>query len=237
MTSADLHTMTGAYALDALDDDERAGFEAHLRDCSACRTEVAELSATTARLASAVAVPAPAGLRQRVLEEVGRTRQLPPVRGVVRDLRPARWFTQLSSLAAALLLVVSAGLGALAWSEARQAQRSEQRAEQIAAIAAAPDAVRTVVRASGGGHGTVLAADGRAFFRTTALPELPGEKVYQLWVIEPSGPESAGVLGSGGALEALVTGVDSGDDLGLTIEPAGGSPKPTGELVILADLA
>ena len=38
MTHPDLHTLTGAYALDALDPDERDAFEAHLPDCDPCRT-------------------------------------------------------------------------------------------------------------------------------------------------------------------------------------------------------
>ena len=50
---ADLHTLTGAYAADALDPVERDAFERHLQECADCRQEVAELRATTARLAGA----------------------------------------------------------------------------------------------------------------------------------------------------------------------------------------
>ncbi len=44
--SPDLHHLSGAYAVDALDDGERGPFEQHLAGCADCRAEVAELSAT-----------------------------------------------------------------------------------------------------------------------------------------------------------------------------------------------
>ena len=68
----EMHLLTGAYAADALDAGERDAFEVHLGTCDACRQEVAELTATTARLGSAEAVPPPPGLRARVLDEIGR---------------------------------------------------------------------------------------------------------------------------------------------------------------------
>jgi anti-sigma-K factor RskA len=45
------------------------------------------------------------------------------------------------------------------------------------------------------------------------------------------------VLGRDGRLEAIVDGVQTGDALGLTVEPEGGSPQPTGDLVLRLDLA
>ena len=75
---ADLHTLTGAYAADALDPVERDEFERHLQECADCRQEVAELRATTARLAGASYEMPAAELRGRVLDEVSRTRQEAP---------------------------------------------------------------------------------------------------------------------------------------------------------------
>ncbi len=40
---SDLHGLSGAYAVDALDDLERARFERHLAECEDCRAEVASL--------------------------------------------------------------------------------------------------------------------------------------------------------------------------------------------------
>lgn len=60
MSTVDLHTLTGAYALGALSEQESAEFTRHLAQCPACYQEVRELQETAARLALAVAeVPRP----------------------------------------------------------------------------------------------------------------------------------------------------------------------------------
>ncbi|WP_461030738.1 RskA family anti-sigma factor, partial [Streptomyces sparsus] len=75
MNTADLHTLTGAYALHALSDEERVVFERHLAACTSCAQEVRELAETAERLGRAVAVPPPPELRQRVLRQIGTVRQ------------------------------------------------------------------------------------------------------------------------------------------------------------------
>ena len=75
---SDVHKLTGAYAVDALDDLERARFEKHLAECEDCRAEVAELRETAALLAEATATPPPAALRESVLAGISQVRPLPP---------------------------------------------------------------------------------------------------------------------------------------------------------------
>ena len=55
---SDIHKLSGAYAVDAVDDLERARFERHLAACEDCRAEVAELREAAALLAETVAVTA-----------------------------------------------------------------------------------------------------------------------------------------------------------------------------------
>ena len=234
MTDHELHTLTGAYAADALDPDERERFELHLAACAGCRQEVAELQATTARLAGAAFEQPPAAMRARVLDEVSRTRQQPPATDESRvvHLAPRRWWTQPASVAVALLLILSLGLGALAWQQDRRADQAEARAAQIAAVVTDPDRVESSAPASTQGSGTVVAAQDVAVFRTDGLPELPSDQAYQLWLISDDGPTSAGVLGRDGSLEKVVEDVGDADALGLTVEPSGGSDQPTGDLVL-----
>ena len=62
-----IHLLTGAYAVDALDPDERAEFEGHLDGCADCRDELTGLIETAARLGSAAAITPPASLKAAVL--------------------------------------------------------------------------------------------------------------------------------------------------------------------------
>ncbi|MGV3563666.1 MAG: RskA family anti-sigma factor, partial [Nocardioides sp.] len=83
----DVHALSGAYAVDAVDDIERAHFERHLNECAECRHEVDSLRAGAAMLAELAPVgPSPA-LRSRILAEVATVRPLPPH---VVEVRPRR---------------------------------------------------------------------------------------------------------------------------------------------------
>lgn len=79
--SADIHSLVGAYAVDAVDDHERAAFEQHLAECPECRAEVAELQETAARLSLVTEVTPPASLRDSVLAGIRTVRPLPPLEG------------------------------------------------------------------------------------------------------------------------------------------------------------
>lgn len=116
----DLHTLTGAYAVDALPDGERELFEAHLAVCAACAQEVQELQATAARLGAISVSRPPAGLRTRVLAEIDGVRQERPEPQADRsgDELAARrglprWVAGGLGIAAALLLVAVGGLAGL----------------------------------------------------------------------------------------------------------------------------
>ncbi|MBU2668035.1 zf-HC2 domain-containing protein [Actinoplanes bogorensis] len=74
------HALVGAYALDAVDDLERAAFERHMRDCDGCRAECAELREAAARLADDAWSPPPGRLRHTVLTAATNTRQNRPPR-------------------------------------------------------------------------------------------------------------------------------------------------------------
>ncbi len=77
--SPDLHHLSGAYAVDALDDAERTSFEQHLAVCADCRAEVTELSATAHSLGSLTEIAPPPALRAAVLTGIARVRPLPPL--------------------------------------------------------------------------------------------------------------------------------------------------------------
>lgn len=237
MSNSDVHTLTGAYAANALPPEERDAFERHLVACAACRVEVSELAATASRLAAATAIPASHALRDRVVAAVADTRQAPPGAAPVRPVALA-WYRRPATAAAAFLLLLASGLGGLAEHEHRSALSNQATAERIAAVTTDPDRSTHRSWVANGGRGTVVSANGMAVFRGTGLQQLPEGRSYQLWRMSrpsPRSARSAGVLGRGGELLAVVSGVRSGDTIALTVEPASGSDRPTTLPVFLVD--
>jgi hypothetical protein len=78
MTDDDIHGLSGAYAVDAVDDVERARFKAHMAHCSQCRDEVASLRAAASELTSITIEAPPRSLRASVLRDISSVRPLPP---------------------------------------------------------------------------------------------------------------------------------------------------------------
>lgn len=87
----DPHAMIGAYVADALDDDERATFEEHLRECESCTQEVGEFHETLGELTWLVETPPPPALRASVLAEIATVRPLPPEEPVAEQTVPRPW--------------------------------------------------------------------------------------------------------------------------------------------------
>jgi anti-sigma-K factor RskA len=231
-----VHTLTGAYALDALDDVERARVERHLAMCSSCAAELRGFGETTARLAAGAATTPPPPLRERVLSEAARTRQLPPETGmpsapVAGSTTAVRWL----SVAAAALLVLSVSLGAVAWNQHRQAEQARVAADAMTDVLADPD--RTVVDADfGEGHGTVVVSGQRVVLMGDAVAPPPGGHGYQLWFIGEDGPRPSDMLEPAGDGRYWVDahGIEAGDAVGVTVEPDGGSQEPTTDPVMVA---
>ena len=70
VTRESLHGLSGAYVVDALDDEERAAFERHLPRCLDCQAEVASLREAAALMADESAITPPASLRSSVLSGI-----------------------------------------------------------------------------------------------------------------------------------------------------------------------
>ncbi|WP_030548954.1 anti-sigma factor domain-containing protein [Streptomyces albus] len=154
---------------------------------------------------------------------------------------------------AACLAVLAGGLGGVAvWQrqEARdaraEARAAERRSEQLALVLTAPDARTGSAPLGDGANGTVVVSrsEDRAAFLASGLPELPGGKVYQLWFDDGGTMRSAGLLtlaagedtGSAAGAVLMEGRVGGAGGVGVTVEPAGGSPQPTTEPLALMEL-
>ncbi|URN13578.1 anti-sigma factor [Streptomyces radiopugnans] len=248
MSAADLHTLTGAYAVDALDGPEREGFERHLAVCAPCREEVRELTATAARLGLAASAAPPPGMREEVLRRVAAVRQEPPrarpptappggaggAGGGTGRLRRLPRLALAASVASALAL---GGVAAWQYERARDArqlaEQARQRADELTRLLAAPDARLAAGELPGGGNATVVVSRSRdrAAFLASRLPEPPAGKVYQLWFDDDGAMRPAGVVeASDGRAAVVMDGPVAGaDGMGVTVEPEGGSAQPTSE--------
>lgn len=248
-------SLSGAYVLDSLDAESARLFEAHLLESEETRNETTELSDTAVLLGLAVdPVTPPASLKASILAQIEVTEQLPrevqtassidldrfsaKAKGLAQSKAQARWFTRpvtaLVAVAAAAALIVGGGVvvNTLGTQASQQAQ-----ADQLAAINAAGDSQRLVTEISGGGTATLMWSGElkSSALIVDGLDPLPADKVYELWYINDGGARPAGtftVNADSSTWRVLEGDMKSGDIVGVTVEPAGGSKVPTTDPVI-----
>jgi anti-sigma-K factor RskA len=259
----DLHTLTGSYAVDALPPDELDEFERHLTHCGACAAEVRGLRETAARLAMNVAERPPAPMRDRVMAAAQRTRQLPPItdsrptRSGVRPIRSARsahrarrkWLAPISVTVAAASVALAVVFGVAQNStnqhlSAIESQLSTARAhnQQLDSVLASSDLRLVSDKTSLGGKVSAIVSPSLAkvVVVTSGLPELPAGKVYELWLLGPSVAQPSGLLTAaehGRTVPVVASGYVKGYSLGITVEPAGGTLKPTTNPIVAMPLS
>jgi anti-sigma-K factor RskA len=242
----ELHSLAGAYALNALDGDERDHFERHLQGCRACADEVRGFTATVTAMGMAAASEPPPDLKSRVLAAAATTRQLPPVTGEGRSARAAGqpaprrsplaqrspWIPRLALGAGAAGLAAAAALSVVTIATQHQLDSAQASNAAIAAVLSAPDAQITSEATSAGGTATVVASvrEGTMVFTSSRLSALPPQKVYELWFLGPGNARRAGLVPPAAGdttAPVLASGLQPGDKVGVTVEPAGGSKAPT----------
>jgi anti-sigma-K factor RskA len=251
----ELHTLAGAYALDAVTDEERERFAAHLAGCEQCDQEIRELQEATARLGRAEAVDPRAELKRLTIQAASRiTQQAPPggredaraslgsrrLRAAPSLLRaaPGRLLPRLALAVTALATAGAVGLGVVTHDQMRQLHDSQRQGHLIAVVLNAPDRIMMTARIRTGGMATVVMSH-RAHavvFTAHGLPALPTAEGYQLWLMGPTGDRSAGLLrvpADGMAGPAVLSGLGGGDMIGLTVEPVSGSHRPTSAPIVL----
>ena len=235
-----MHTLAGAFALDAVSDIERAEFSRHLEQCDSCAQEVAELRATAARLGAAMAEEPPPEFKDRVMTAMHATRQLPPrTRPGSSDRhrrsgRVPRWAVVVTAAAAVVGLAAGGVFGGIALTQQQELQTAQTRLDQakaryepVAALLAAPDAKTGHGSSPLGGGATVISSRSlnRVMVLDADLPAQPGGQVYQAWLITGTTPPRPAGLITGAEDGSLVVadGVGDADHVALSVEQAGGS--------------
>ena len=229
-----------AYALGSLEEIEARQVQAHLETCAVCRAELAQYRLVVDELGLAAPNRTPPGaLKSKLMEQVSRSPTKPfrqprsslfqRLSQVLRGLSPA-W-----SLVGLVLVVALVASNLLLWQRVTDLEKSNQdplQTVQLFGTEGRTGATGMLIISRDGEHGT-LVVDG--------LPVLDEHQQYQLWLIKDGKRTSGGVFsvdydGYGSLWISAPQPLSSFASFGVTIEPAGGSPGPTGEKVLGGDM-
>ena len=230
-----IEELLGAFALDAVDADERDLVEAHLAGCPRCRAEVAAHRETAALLAH-TGTRAPEGVWERIAEsieddappELQLAPVTPPAEGTKRRGRRSitmRTATVMTAVAAACaaFLGVQIGLRDGDLGDLRRDVSEDRLLRAALAAMGDPDAESLALQSFDGDQGArvVRLPDGTGYIVAEDLAPLPADRTYQLWGLNGDAKVSLAVLGHDPDV-ASFTMVGPVTGFAVTDEPAGG---------------
>lgn len=225
------------YALGILADEETRLVDEHLAGCDVCRVELRQLQMVAGELPLALAQTDPSPVvKTRLMGAIharGERFALPSqptfwqkVMGFFRTSAPA-W----ALVVIGVLVIVNLSL----WRRLNQstADTPAMRVIALASTKAAPNAIGTLVLDQQGTYGTLV---------VDKMQVLHPDQQYQVWMIQDGVRTSAGLFSVNydgyASLELMVDQpLIQYDAIGITIEPAGGSPGPTGDKVLGGELS
>jgi len=250
------------YALDVLTDEEQKLVEEYLAEHPEARQQVEEMSRSVSALPASVSPVEPprrvkAELMARVASDAeGRARassQSQPSRRVTRFENFFRTFGFTAAAIAAIWIIVLSIQVSRLQSEisnlnSRLAAQSESLDQIIANLPQTNQANVITVSLKGTevqpqvqGQLIVDPDSQSAVLVISGLPQLEAGRTYQVWLINGGAPISAGLLkvdenGQGVFIVNSEESIGSFDNLGISVEPEGGSEQPTGDIVVLSEL-
>jgi anti-sigma-K factor RskA len=224
-----MHELAAAYALDALDPGDEGAFEEHLAGCEDCRRELTSLQAAAAALAYDVEPREPPDLLER---RVLRAARADRTHATLRE----RWALPAAGVAAAAA-AVAIGLGVWATQLSHSLDRertAHDRDARVVAILAQPGAKQ--IPTKGGSGLLVVSPTHKAVLVANNLTPAGTGKTYEAWVVRGNAARPAGLFrgGAGSKVVELTEPVSPGATVGVTLEHAGGSPTPTGAMLLRA---
>jgi anti-sigma-K factor RskA len=218
----DIQSLLGAYALGAVDADERRQVEHHLRDCPVCREEVAGYIEV-------------AGLLPMLVDRDDTTPDADDEDGLVVPPVARQPATRLPSWVAAsgvaaVLVIIALTLG-LVTQTSRLADTQERLAaatlSDVATAAADAEGASTLVLTDTDGErvaSVVLLGDGTGLLTIEGLPGVAYDRTYQLWGVMDDEVVSVGLAGDGPGTTVFTADPARLQALVITEEPAGGVP-------------
>jgi anti-sigma-K factor RskA len=238
------------YALGVLEGSERTALEKHLNECADCRRELEQLRGDMALLALSASGPKPPQRsRERLLTAIAKEPRSIEIAAPTRSWwRTFEWVAAVVALSVVLLLVrqnsdLRRRIASAQTSFGRQ-QEELARAKEVADLFTAPETQQVTLIAAKTppqpqGKSFYLRNRGRLIFLANNLPQLPADKIYELWLIPKVGaPVPAGLFrpdayGSATVVNPpLPAGVEA-KTFAVTLEPESGSHEaPRGQAVM-----
>ena len=238
MTEADathVLELLPAYVLGSLDSDEASRVHEHLLSCWICRNESNAFQAVAGQLSLSAPVASPSpNLRERLMQRVHDARPREHERTLPKRVSRPFWERLLPvwGLASLCLILALAGSSFLLWQRVNHLEFMTAPGGMMAVPLTATDdsssATGFVIISADGDNGA-LVVDG--------LPPLGESQQYQLWLIRDGQRTSGAVFSTdehsyGGTRIRAPRSLLDYSAVGITIEPAGGSPQPTGMQVL-----
>ena len=240
MTHEDILDLLAVFALDAVDDAEQREIESHLRECPRCAAELVGLRDVASALGNCVE-PVPedlwSGISGRlVIPQDEPSSSLPRVtlvRPPPRSRAGRRYLMAVTAVAAAAVAVA----GVLGITLAGTNEQNDRLQAQIGSNASS-----VVAALEAPGHKVVdlknteqvklaqfvVLPNGRGYLVSSTLPKLNVAQTYQLWAIVGGQAISLGLLGQSPTQATFtLAGSNAESQLGVTVEPSGGSVVPT----------
>ena len=230
MNDGSPHEVSAAYALDALDGDEREAYETHLAACERCREDVASFRATASALAYDVDLPP--------LPETLEHRIIAAARAEHPNVVPLRQRLAIPAAALGAVAAVAAiaiGIWAIHLSNSLDHQKSIRK-DQKAVIDVLSDCSRTPTQGSTGA--VCVAPTEKAVLIADSLPAASAGKTYEAWVITGKHVQPAGLFrgGAGRKYVLLTESVRAPAKVAVTLEKRGGVSAPTTAILLQAEV-
>ena len=252
------------YALDALTDEEREMVESYLAEHPEAREQINDLHAGVSALPYGISpVEPPRQVKEALMARVNadaEARARTSIQTPQRSSRRTPWFANLFqafSLGAAAVAIIWAVVLSAQVSRLQNeisglhdtlAKQSHSLEQIIANLPKSPPSTVITVSIKGtnvepGIHGQLIAdpKEQSAVLIVSGLPKLEANKTYQVWLGSGGSLVSAGLLsidenGQGVVIVTSNESIGSFNQLGISVEPEGGSPQPTGDIVVFSDI-
>jgi anti-sigma-K factor RskA len=239
----DVAALISAHALGALEPDQAALAERHIAASDDCRRAYEDALETAAALALAVAdSEPPAELRDRIVA-AARAERPAVSEAAAKPAAPRRTFrlaglltpsTGFAVIGVAAAIVFA--LIAVSQHDSASSARDDQQA--LVAILSAPDAHVVPLKSAAGGPpgGRMIVSRNRAAL-VSSLRHAPAGHTYQAWGLRPGGASPVPLpTFSGDGDVVILDDVGSYDGVGVTLEPSGGSRRPSSAPFAVATL-